>query len=255
MLISCRPSPGRPIRRRSRPTGSGPAIRRDHPIRRILAGRPASAEIPFLRLPEARGRDGHLHRRPSSRSRRKKQFLVDTALTPNAFWIQGIGPNPRADARRRRGGRTAAPSPSSTTSAATRSTGSSKSTPRPGKPARSSTRKTRPSSPIRTRSTATMPATERKSSGCPSGTAGTISTSTTAGPGRSRTRSPRANGSSGAWTRSTRRPARSGSGRAGIVPGQDPYLIHSCRINFDGTGFTVADRGERDPHRRLLRRT
>ncbi len=29
----------------------------------------------------------------------------------------------------------------------------------------------------------------------------------------------------------------------GIVPGQDPYLIHSCRVNFDGTGLAVLTEG------------
>jgi len=29
----------------------------------------------------------------------------------------------------------------------------------------------------------------------------------------------------------------------GIVPGQDPYFIHFCRVNFDGTGLTVLTAG------------
>ncbi|HEX4349110.1 MAG TPA: prolyl oligopeptidase family serine peptidase, partial [Verrucomicrobiae bacterium] len=29
----------------------------------------------------------------------------------------------------------------------------------------------------------------------------------------------------------------------GIVPGQDPYFVHFCRINFDGTGLTVLTGG------------
>jgi dipeptidyl aminopeptidase/acylaminoacyl peptidase len=29
----------------------------------------------------------------------------------------------------------------------------------------------------------------------------------------------------------------------GIVPGQDPYFIHFCRVNFDGTGLTVLTDG------------
>ncbi|GAB4466815.1 MAG: hypothetical protein OHK0029_38380 [Armatimonadaceae bacterium] len=30
----------------------------------------------------------------------------------------------------------------------------------------------------------------------------------------------------------------------GIVPGQDPYYIHYCRINFDGTGLTLLTEGD-----------
>ena len=29
----------------------------------------------------------------------------------------------------------------------------------------------------------------------------------------------------------------------GIVPGQDPYFLHACRVNFDGTGLTVLTPG------------
>jgi dipeptidyl-peptidase 4 len=30
----------------------------------------------------------------------------------------------------------------------------------------------------------------------------------------------------------------------GIVPGQDPYYVHSCRVNFDGTGLTLLTEGD-----------
>ena len=30
---------------------------------------------------------------------------------------------------------------------------------------------------------------------------------------------------------------------SGIVPGQDPYFVHYCRVNFDGTGLTVLTDG------------
>ena len=30
----------------------------------------------------------------------------------------------------------------------------------------------------------------------------------------------------------------------GIVPGQDPYYIHYCRVNFDGTGLTRLTEGD-----------
>ena len=30
----------------------------------------------------------------------------------------------------------------------------------------------------------------------------------------------------------------------GIMPGQDPYYIHYCRVNFDGTGLTVLTPGD-----------
>ena len=30
----------------------------------------------------------------------------------------------------------------------------------------------------------------------------------------------------------------------GIRPGQDPYYIHYCRVNFDGTGLTVLTEGD-----------
>ena len=30
----------------------------------------------------------------------------------------------------------------------------------------------------------------------------------------------------------------------GIVPGQDPYFIHYCRVNFDGTGLVVLTAGD-----------
>ncbi|MDX1934553.1 MAG: prolyl oligopeptidase family serine peptidase [Capsulimonadales bacterium] len=33
---------------------------------------------------------------------------------------------------------------------------------------------------------------------------------------------------------------------SGIVPGQDPYLVHHCRVNFDGTGLTVLTDGDGD---------
>jgi dipeptidyl-peptidase 4 len=44
----------------------------------------------------------------------------------------------------------------------------------------------------------------------------------------------------------------------GIVPGQDPYFIHFCRVNFDGTGLTVLTGGngthtvQFSPDRRFL---
>ena len=44
----------------------------------------------------------------------------------------------------------------------------------------------------------------------------------------------------------------------GIVPGQDPYFIHFCRVNFDGTGLTVLTSGngthlaQFSPDRRFL---
>jgi dipeptidyl aminopeptidase/acylaminoacyl peptidase len=44
----------------------------------------------------------------------------------------------------------------------------------------------------------------------------------------------------------------------GIVPGQDPYYLHVCRVNFDGTGLTVLTEGdgthtvEWSPDRKLL---
>src|SRR5262249_52946668 len=30
----------------------------------------------------------------------------------------------------------------------------------------------------------------------------------------------------------------------GIYPGQDPYYLHSCRVNFDGTGLVVLTHGD-----------
>lgn len=30
----------------------------------------------------------------------------------------------------------------------------------------------------------------------------------------------------------------------GVVPGQDPYFIHYCRVNFDGSGFTILTEGD-----------
>ncbi|MFO1487624.1 MAG: DPP IV N-terminal domain-containing protein [Verrucomicrobiota bacterium] len=30
----------------------------------------------------------------------------------------------------------------------------------------------------------------------------------------------------------------------GIIPGQDPYYLHTCRVNFDGTGLTVLTSGD-----------
>ncbi len=44
----------------------------------------------------------------------------------------------------------------------------------------------------------------------------------------------------------------------GIVPGQDPYYLHFCRVNFDGTGLTVLTEGngthsaEFSPDRKFL---
>ena len=44
----------------------------------------------------------------------------------------------------------------------------------------------------------------------------------------------------------------------GIRPGQDPYLVHFCRINFDGSGLTILTEGngthavQFSPNRRLL---
>ncbi len=31
---------------------------------------------------------------------------------------------------------------------------------------------------------------------------------------------------------------------SGIIPGQDPYYIHYCKVNFDGTGLTVLTHGD-----------
>ena len=30
---------------------------------------------------------------------------------------------------------------------------------------------------------------------------------------------------------------------SGIIPGQDPYLVHYCRVNFDGSGLTILTEG------------
>src|SRR5207253_3174624 len=30
----------------------------------------------------------------------------------------------------------------------------------------------------------------------------------------------------------------------GIIPGQDPYYLHTCRVNFDGTGLIVLTHGD-----------
>src|SRR5207253_1357691 len=30
----------------------------------------------------------------------------------------------------------------------------------------------------------------------------------------------------------------------GTIPGQDPYYIHFCRVNFDGTGMTLLTEGD-----------
>ena len=30
----------------------------------------------------------------------------------------------------------------------------------------------------------------------------------------------------------------------GIRPGQDPYYLHYCRVNFDGTGLTILTEGD-----------
>ena len=52
---------------------------------------------------------------------------------------------------------------------------------------------------------------------------------------RSRTRSPAANGSCAAWTAWTKGKRQVWFRAGGIRPGQDPYYIHYCRVNFDGT--------------------
>src|SRR5205807_8049540 len=31
---------------------------------------------------------------------------------------------------------------------------------------------------------------------------------------------------------------------SGIVPGQDPYYLHTCRVNLDGTGLVVLTHGD-----------
>ncbi len=160
----------------------------------------------------------------------KARIEVDPALFPNPYEIS----------RPRLARRTAGPSPSSTTSAATRPTGSSRSTAPPARPGPSSTSAPRPfsltASGAAKNSAATSP-TAARSSGCPSATAGTTSTSTTGRPARSRTRSRRGSGSSAASTGSTRRSARSGFRRAASYPDQDPYFVHAYRVNFDGTGL------------------
>ena len=38
----------------------------------------------------------------------------------------------------------------------------------------------------------------------------------------------------------------------GIVPGQDPYYIQYCRVNFDGTGLDGPHRRRRHTHGRVL---
>ena len=76
----------------------------------------------------------------------------------------------------------------------------------------------------------------------------------------SRTRSPTANGSCAASTASTTRSGRSGSAPAASDPDQDPYYVHYCRVNFDGSGLTVLTEGdgtheiEFSPDRRVLHR-
>ena len=99
----------------------------------------------------------------------------------------------RTGSRRWSGGRTGAPSPSSTTSAGTRSTASSRWTPRPATLGPSSRKRCPPSSttagcaPTRATpgsSSARTSTTGGRSSGCRNGTVGTTSTCTTASPAR-----------------------------------------------------------------------
>ena len=40
-----------------------------------------------------------------------------------------------------------------------------------------------------------------------------------------------------------------------MIPGQDPYFIQYCRINFDGTGLTKLTDADGDHTRRLLARS
>ena len=144
-----------------------------HLIESAPAG-PAPAEAAPPPLPQARrphpAPTAHAlrHRRPASASR------STTPLFPNPWSIDhGSAGRPIPAA-----------SPSSTTSAATRSCASSPSTPRPAPPAPSST-----SSPdlhrLRQQALPPPPRRERtRSSGCPSATAGTTSTSSTPRPAR-----------------------------------------------------------------------
>ena len=141
--------------------------------------------------------------------------------------------------RRSSGARTAGALPSSTTSAGTRSIGSSRSTPRAARRAPSISEEPKTffylleqEVPLRCRRTA------RRSSGCRSATAGTISIFIDGATGSARTRSPRAN-----WVvrerRQDRRRARQiWFSASGMYPGKDPYFVHYYRINFDGTGLT-----------------
>ncbi len=94
----------------------------------------------------------------------------------------------------------------------------------------------RRSSTTAARSSATTSPTAARSSGCRSATAGTISTSTTARPARSRTRSRKGSGSSAASTRWTKPSARSGSRPAASSPAR-------TRISSTPTGSTSTGRG------------
>ena len=40
------------------------------------------------------------------------------------------------------------------------------------------------------------------------------------------------------------RSGKSGSAPAAFEPEQDPYYIHYCRVNFDGTGLVVLTAGD-----------
>ena len=99
-----------------------PRLSPRHPVRRVLAGRPAPAEVSHDGIRQAGRRPRHRAAGALSRSTRRARIEVDNALFPNPYELS----------RPRSGGRTAGPSPSNTTSAATRSTGSSRSTPTTG---------------------------------------------------------------------------------------------------------------------------
>jgi len=90
-------------------------------------------------------------------------------------------------------------------------------------------------------------------SGCPSATAGTTSTFTTLhGQVKNQV-------TKGQWVvRGVDRVddnARQIYFRAsGLYPDQDPYYVHYCRINFDGTQFVKLTEGDGNPPHRLFAR-
>ena len=88
--------------------------------------------------------------------------------------------------------------------------------------------------------------TPGKSSGCPSGTVGTIFIFMMPRPERSRIRSPRATGLSASVDRVDEAARQIWFQAGGMRPGEDPYLLHCYRINFDGTGLTPLTEGERN---------